>query len=127
MKRKYLLVLAAASALSLAARADIIPSLSSITGSSPNFTWNYSANVTVDETINRGDFFTIYDFFGWVPGSQVAPSALWNNTTNATNVALMKEPQKAGTNTIGSKTKAEGATNSVSTTNSLRRSGPDLP
>ena len=74
MKRKYLLVLAAASALSLAARADIIPSLSSITGSSPNFTWNYSANVTVDETINRGDFFTIYDFGSIAPGSNTQPT-----------------------------------------------------
>lgn len=58
----------------LIARGDIIPTLSSVTGSSPNFTWNYSANVTVDETINTGDFFTIYDFGTIAPGSNTQPT-----------------------------------------------------
>src|SRR3984893_2132062 len=74
MNKKYFLILAAISAVSLAARADIIPTLSSVTGSSPNFTWNYSANVTVDETINTGDFFTIYDFGNIAPGSNTQPT-----------------------------------------------------
>jgi hypothetical protein len=52
---------------------DIIPTLSSVTGSSPNFTWNYSANVTVDETINHGDFFTIYDFSSIMPTTHSEP------------------------------------------------------
>src|ERR1700724_4036224 len=55
-------------------RGDIIPTLSSVTGSSPNFTWNYSANVTVDQTINTGDFFTIYDFGSIAPGSNTQPA-----------------------------------------------------
>src|SRR6267143_3494219 len=74
MNKKYLLLLAAISTISLAARADIIPTLSSVTGSSPNFTWNYSANVTVDQTINTGDFFTIYDFGSIAPGSNTQPA-----------------------------------------------------
>jgi hypothetical protein len=74
MNRKYFLLLAAISAISLAARGDIIPTLSSVTGSSPNFTWNYSANVTVDQTINTGDFFTIYDFGTIAPGSNTQPT-----------------------------------------------------
>src|SRR5204862_3612716 len=74
MNKKYLLLLAAISSISLAARADIIPTLSSVTGSSPNFTWNYSANVTIDETVNTGDFFTIYDFGSIAPGSNTQPS-----------------------------------------------------
>jgi hypothetical protein len=74
MNKKYLLLLTAISALSLAARADIIPTLSSVTGSSPNFTWNYSANVTVDQTVNTGDFFTIYDFGSIAPGSNTQPT-----------------------------------------------------
>jgi hypothetical protein len=73
MNKKYFLLLAAISSISLAARADIIPTLSSVTGSSPNFTWNYSANVTVDQTINAGDFFTIYDFGSIAPGSNAQP------------------------------------------------------
>ena len=74
MGKRLLFGLFAACICFSAARADIIPSLSSITGSSPNFTWNYSANVTVDETINRGDFFTIYDFGSIAPGSNTQPT-----------------------------------------------------
>ena len=74
MNRKYFLLLAAISAISLAARGDIIPTLSSVTGSSPNFTWNYGANATVDQTINTGDFFTIYDFGKIAPGSNTQPT-----------------------------------------------------
>ena len=74
MSKKYVLVLAVVTAFSLAARADIIPTLSSVTGSSPTFRWNYSANVTVDETINTGDFFTIYDFGAISPSSNMQPT-----------------------------------------------------
>ena len=48
--------------------------LDSITGSSPSFTWNYAANVTVDQTINAGDFFTIYDFGSISAGSNMQPT-----------------------------------------------------
>src|SRR5712691_13535064 len=74
MNRKYFALLAAISAISLTARADIIPTLDSITGSSPSFTWNYAANVTVDQTINPGDFFTIYDFGSIAAGSNAQPT-----------------------------------------------------
>src|ERR1700731_4727738 len=74
MNKKYFLLLTAISAISLAARADIIPTFSSVTGSSPNFTWNYAPNVTVDQTINAGDFFTIYDFGTIAPGSNTQPT-----------------------------------------------------
>ena len=47
--KKLLLLLTLLTLSSIAARADIIPTLDSITGSSPNFTWNYTANVTVDQ------------------------------------------------------------------------------
>src|SRR2546421_7392359 len=74
MNKKWLGVLIAITAFSIAARGDIIPTLDSVTGSSPNFTWNYSANVTVDQTVNTGDFFTIYDFGSIAPGSNTQPT-----------------------------------------------------
>lgn len=64
----------------LIARADIIPSLDSVTGSSPSFTWNYSANVTVNETVNKGDFFTIYDFSSIMPTVTTQPAG-WTFST----------------------------------------------
>src|SRR5437667_6991433 len=74
MNKKFFLALIAITAVSFAARADIIPTLDSITGSSPSFTWNYAANVTVDQTINAGDFFTIYDFGSIAAGSNMQPT-----------------------------------------------------
>ncbi len=74
MRKAWILGLVLLGAGILIARGDIIPTLSSVTGSSPTFTWNYSANVTVDETINTGDFFTIYDFGAIAPGSNMQPT-----------------------------------------------------
>ena len=98
MNKKYFLLLAAIGMVSLTARADIIPTLSSVTGSSPNFTWNYSANVTINQTINTGDFFTIYDFGSIAPGSNtqqagwtfsqalVGPTAALTSPTDNPNI-----------------------------------------
>src|SRR5205814_7971710 len=80
MNKKYFLLLAAITAVSLSARGDIIPTLSSVTGSSPTFNWNYSANVTVDETVNAGDFFTIYDFSAIMPTTTTQPAG-WTFST----------------------------------------------
>src|SRR6266705_5636871 len=74
MRKSFILGLVLLGSGALIARGDIIPTLSSVTGSSPNFRWNYSANVTVDETINAGDFFTIYDFGTIAPGSNMQPT-----------------------------------------------------
>src|SRR5437588_2052281 len=74
MRKSFILGLVLLGSGILIARGDIIPTLSSVTGSSPNFTWNYAANVTVDETINTGDFFTIYDFGTIAPGSNTQPT-----------------------------------------------------
>jgi hypothetical protein len=73
MKKRYFLGLIIIGASIIGARADIIPTLSSTTPSGSNFSWNYSANVTVDETINTGDYFTIYDF-GPIIGTATSPT-----------------------------------------------------
>jgi hypothetical protein len=59
---------------------DIIPTLSSVTGSAPSFSWSYSANVTVDETVSHGDFFTIYDFSSIMPTVHSEPAG-WTFST----------------------------------------------
>jgi hypothetical protein len=80
MKKAFILGLVLLGSGILIARADIIPTLSSVTGSAPTFTWNYSANVTVDETVNTGDFFTIYDFSSIVPTTTTQPAG-WTFST----------------------------------------------
>jgi hypothetical protein len=74
----------------LALRADIIPTLSSTPVNGSNFTWNYSANVTVDEMVQPGDFFTIYDFGNFVSGSNLQPAGwTFSSSLVGTNPALV--------------------------------------
>lgn len=74
--RKISFLLIAGSATVFSARADIIPTLSPNPPASTGggFTWNYSANVTIDQTVQQGDFFTIYDFGTFVSGSNLQPT-----------------------------------------------------
>ena len=81
MRKACILGLVAFGTSILVAYGDIIPSLDSVTGSAPNFTWNYSANVTVNETINTGDFFTIYDFSSIMPTTHNEPTG-WTFSTS---------------------------------------------
>ena len=80
MRKVFILGLVLFGSGILVARADIIPALDSVTGSNPTFTWNYSANVTVNETVNTGDFFTIYDFSSIMPTTTTQPSG-WTFST----------------------------------------------
>src|SRR6202162_2282792 len=80
MRKAFVLGLALLGSAAFIARGDIIPTLDSVTGSSPNFTWNYSANVTVDQTVNAGDFFTIYDFSSIMPTTTTQPAG-WTFST----------------------------------------------
>ena len=80
MRKTRILGLAAFAAMMIAAYADVIPTLSSITGGGGDFTWNYSANVMLGQRVQgsrpleNGDFFTIYDFGNFVPGSNMQPA-----------------------------------------------------
>jgi hypothetical protein len=80
MRKAFILGLVLIGSGILIARADIIPTLDSVTGSSPNFNWNYTANVTVNQTVNSGDFFTIYDFSSIMPTVHSEPTG-WTFST----------------------------------------------
>src|SRR6266436_2348578 len=80
MRKAIILGLAVLGSAVFIVRGVIIPTLDSVTGSSQNFTWNYSANVTVDQTVNSGDFFTIYDFSSIMPTTTTQPSG-WTFST----------------------------------------------
>jgi hypothetical protein len=56
------------------ARADIIPTVVSVSPHGSNFTWTYDAAMTSDENLKSGNFFTIYDFDGYVSGTNFQPS-----------------------------------------------------
>lgn len=59
----------------LSLRADIIPSFAGTSpGSGTNTVWNYSINITTDQQVTTGDFFTIYDFGPFIAGSNTQPA-----------------------------------------------------
>lgn len=117
----------------VAARADIIPTLTTISPNGADFTWNYSSNVTVDQQVNPGDFFTIYDFGNFVNGSNGQPlnwtfsSALVG--TNPSNVIPTDNPTLANLtwtyngNTPITGSAALGAFSVVANTNQLTQMG----
>jgi hypothetical protein len=80
MRKACILGLVAFGTSVFVAYGDIIPTLSSVTGSAPNFTWDYAASVTVNETVNHGDFFTIYDFSSIMPTTTTQPAG-WTFST----------------------------------------------
>ncbi len=74
MTKKYILGIVTLTAALLTARADVIPTNGSIDSEGSDFRWNYNTNVTVDQMVLTGDYFTIYDFGSLVPGSNLQPA-----------------------------------------------------
>jgi hypothetical protein len=78
--KRIILVVAAGLAAAGIARADIIPTLDTVNAvGASDFTWSYRATLTQDENAvsggsNGGDYFTIYDFGGFIPGSNEQPA-----------------------------------------------------
>jgi hypothetical protein len=77
-----------------AAQAGLIPNKVSITATGDgNFKWSYNVVVTSDVYVQPGDYFTIYDFAGAIPGSSTAPkdwtmtSTMLGTTPEKTNPA----------------------------------------
>jgi hypothetical protein len=83
--KKSLLGIIAIGATILAAHGDIIPTLSPGTpaATAGGFSWNYGVNVTVDQMVQPGDFFTIYDFGTFNPGSNLQPTG-WTFSSSLT-------------------------------------------
>lgn len=82
MRKIYILALVLG-VTTLAVNADIIPNLSTVTPSGGGFAWNYATNVTVDEMVTTGDFFTIYDFGNFTLGSNTQPAG-WTFSSSLT-------------------------------------------
>ncbi len=73
-----------------AARADISVNFHSIVPDVGGFRWNYEVDVTpFQEVVGTGQFpnyFTIYDFNGFVSGSDMAPNADWIFSSSNTGI-----------------------------------------
>ena len=55
-------------------RADILPQLQSVAHSGTDYRWTYQIDLSGGERIHRGNYFTIYDFAGFISGSNFQPT-----------------------------------------------------
>ncbi len=83
--KKSLLGLITIGVTIMAAHGDIIPTLSpsSPVATMGGFTWNYGVNVTVDQMVTTGDYFTIYDFGNFTAASNLQPAG-WTFSSSLT-------------------------------------------
>src|ERR1700730_7782287 len=58
----------------VAVRGDIIPVFTGTSPSGTNTVWGYQIDITTNQQVTTGDFFTIYDFGPFISGSNVQPS-----------------------------------------------------
>jgi len=66
-------------------KADIVPVFNAATPTANGCTFTYDANLSNGSQLNTGDFFTIYDFNGYVAGSAFAPVD-WSISTQNTGI-----------------------------------------
>ena len=81
----HLLALGALLSSANTAPAGLIPTTVTVSPDGGNFKWTYGITLPTDMKLQNGNFFTIYDFAGLVPGSVVAPSG-WTLTSNYVGV-----------------------------------------
>ncbi len=55
------------------AQAGLLPISTTITPEAGNFRWTYAIVLPTDMKLQSGNYFTIYDFAGYVPGSESQP------------------------------------------------------
>ncbi len=59
------------------ANAGLLPVSVTVTPESGNFRWTYAIVLPTDMSLQAGNYFTIYDFQGYVAGGDKAPSGDW--------------------------------------------------
>ncbi len=65
------------------AQAGLLPTSVTVFPEGSNYRWQYAIVLPTDSQLKTGDYFTIYDFNGFVPGTSVAPTSDWAFTTMA--------------------------------------------
>ena len=87
---------AVALAVSGTATAGILPGPVTVTPEAGNFRWTYAIVLPTGMKLQAGNYFTIYDFGGFVPGTQFADPAPntgnWTMTTAKVTVPLGLNP-----------------------------------
>lgn len=77
MRRNWILRMVAVAAATVAvgssSQAGLLPVSVTVTPEAGNFRWTYAIVLPTDMKLQSGNYFTIYDFGGYLPGGEVAP------------------------------------------------------
>jgi len=87
--RRLIATVVATVAMSATANAGLLPGLVTVTPETGNYRWSYAVILPTDMKLQSGNYFTIYDFAGYVPGSTVTPSGDWTASVNGTGSTPM--------------------------------------
>jgi hypothetical protein len=72
----------AAVALGSQAQAGLLPISVTITPEAGNYRWTYAIVLPTDMKLQSGNYFTIYDFAGYIPGGESAPEGWTLSVSN---------------------------------------------
>lgn len=63
-------------------QAGLLPVNSTVAADGSNFRYNYGVVLTSDSVLRTGDYFTVYDFAGIVPGTNTQPTGFTFSSAN---------------------------------------------
>ena len=98
--KKAVAAVAVAAGMISSAQAGLLPTNVTTTPEAGNFRWTYAIVLPTDMKLQSGNYFTIYDFAGYVPGGESAPAgwALTTSNTGTTPSQLLPADDAAVTN-----------------------------
>jgi hypothetical protein len=81
--KKAVAAVAIAAGITSSAQAGLLPTQVTVTPEAGNYRWTYAIVLPTDMKLQSGNYFTIYDFAGYVPGGESAPAG-WTLTSSNT-------------------------------------------
>jgi hypothetical protein len=93
MTRIRIASLILAGALAADAQAGLLPVSVTVTPEGGNYRWTYAIVLPTDMKLQSGNFFTIYDFDGYLPGGEAAPEGWALSVTNDRGTPDRLNPQ----------------------------------
>jgi hypothetical protein len=91
--KKWFWMLVAFVALSTSSQAGLLPVNVTITPQSGNFRWTYAIVLPTDMKLQAGNYFTIYDFGGYIPGGESSPTAWTFSSQNVGPTPDLLDPK----------------------------------
>ena len=77
------LIAAAIALLTTTVQAGLLPTTVTVTPEAGNYRWTYAIVLPTDMKLQSGNYFTIYDFEGYIPGGESAPSGWTFSSSDA--------------------------------------------